>query len=116
MKKAGLAVSTILFSLCLAFPSLSFADKGHGHGESSDHGKGSMGHQKMEEGSGSSAMESSAKGKEYESGHEGEEEGSFSYKRHRKEMQEKKAMEEGSSMGSPAAASEEKMEEGSGMR
>lgn len=106
MKKVGLSISTILFSLFLILPSMSFAHGGE-HDKSSDHGKESKGGQQYEEGSGSSAVEPSHEGKEYKSGHEeAEEEGSFSYKRHRKEMNEKKAMEK---------ESHEK-EEGSGSR
>ena len=93
MRKAGLSISTILFSLFLILPATSFAHEGE-DGKSSDHGKESMEHKQYEEGSGSSAMESSHEGKEYKKGHEeAEEEGSFSYKRHRKEMNEKKAMD-----------------------
>jgi len=111
MKKAGLTITTILFSLFIILPSLSFADK-DGHGKSSNHEP--MGNERYEEGSGSSALESSSEAKDYESSHEAKEEGSFSYSRHRKEMKQKKAMEEG--MAKPAATSGGKMEEGSGKR
>lgn len=106
MRKAGLSISAILFSLFLIIPSLSFAH-GDDHDKSSDHSKG----HKQEEGSGSSAVEPSHEGKEYKSDHheEAEEEGSFSYKRHRKEMKEKKTMEE-------EHGSSHKKEEGSGSR
>lgn len=107
MKKAGLAISTVLFSLLLILPSVSSAHEGE-HDKSSDHGKE---HKQYEEGSGSSAVEPSHEGKEYKSDHheEAEEEGSFSYRRHRKEMKEKKAMEE-------EHGSSHKKEEGSGSR
>jgi len=110
MKKAGLILSAVLFSFFIVLSSSAFADKGS-HGDN-----GSAGHQKFEEGSGSSAVESSMeKAEEYKAGHEGaEDEGSFSYKRHRKEMKDKeKAMQEGMPM--PAGTSG-KMEEGSGKK
>ena len=111
MRKAGITISALLFSLLLILPVLSFADEGE-QGQSSDHGQVSGEHQKFEEGSGSTALESSSEGKEYV---EDEEEGSFSYRRHRKEMKHQKAMEEG--IGKPASTgSSEKMEEGSGKR
>ena len=115
MKKAGLTLTIILFSLFLILPSLSFAHDDE-HGKQSDHGQEPMGNERYEEGSGSSALKSSHEGKEYKSNHEeAKEEGSFSYKRHRKEMKQKKAMEEG--MANPASTdSGGKMAEGSGKR
>jgi hypothetical protein len=105
MKKPGLILSSVLFSFFLILSSSAFAHDG----ELDDaHKKGSELHKKIEEGSGSSAVQSDMhKTEEYKSGHdEAEEEGSFSYKRHRKEMSEKKkAMQENAS---------DKMEEGSG--
>ena len=110
MKKASIIISSLLFSFLLIIPMQSFAHEGE-HKESGDHGKG-MEHQKMEEGSGSSAMESSSHEKEY--AEEGEEEGSFSYRRHREEMKHKSMKGE---MEAPAgAAPAGKMEEGSGKR
>ncbi len=107
MKKSGLILITILFSTFLILSSSAFADK-DGHHESS--GKGSAEHGNYEEGSGTSAVHSGKeKVEEYKSGHqEVEEEGSFSYKRHRREMKEK-AMQE--NMGAS-----DKMEEGSGKK
>ena len=113
MKKAGLILSSVLFSLFIILSSSAFADKGS-HSDSS--GNGPADHQKFEEGSGSSAVGSSMeKTEEYKSGHEAaEEEGSFSYRRHRSEMKDKeKAMREGMPM--PAGTSG-KMEEGSGKK
>ena len=111
MRKTGMTISALLFSLTLILPALSFAHEGE-QGQSPDHGQGSGEHQKFEEGSGSSALESSSEGKEYG---EDKEEGSFFYRRHREEMKHQKAMEEG--MGKPAATgSSEKMKEGSGKR
>ncbi len=99
-------LSSILFSFFIILSSSAFAHDGE---KDDAHENGSAEHQKMEEGSGSSAVESEMhKGEEYKSDHEGtEEEGSFSYKRHRKEMSEKKkAMQEEGASG--------KMKEGSG--
>ena len=108
MKKSGLMLSSVLFSFFIILSSSAFAHEGE-HDDAS--GKGSAEHEKYEEGSGSSAVQSGmGKAEEYQSGHE--EEGSFSYKRHRKEMQEK-AMRE--NMHTPQAASG-KMEEGSGKK
>lgn len=112
MTKAGLILSTILFSTFLIFTSSAFADKDGRHDSSE---KGSADHGQYEEGSGTSAVQSGVeKTEEYKSGHakEEEEEGSFSYKRHRKEMKEK-TMQEG--MPAPADASG-KIEEGSGKK
>ena len=108
MKKAGLILSSVLFSLFIILSSSAFADKGS-HSDSS--GNGPADHQKFEEGSGSSAVGSSMeKAEEYKSDHEGKEEGSFSYKRHRKEMKAKeKAMQE-------EIGASGKMEEGSGKK
>jgi hypothetical protein len=105
MKKSVLILFSVLFSFFLI---LSSSASAHDGALEDAHEKGSELHKKMEEGSGSSAMQSGKhKAEEYKSEHEGaEEEGSFSYKRHRKEMSEKKkAMEENAS---------DKMEEGSG--
>ena len=106
MKKTGLIFSAFLFSFCIVFSSSALADKGS-H-DSNEHGSADS--HKLEEGSGTSAVQS---GKEYKSEHEGEEEeGSFSYKRHRKEMKDKeKAMQEG--MHAPEGDSGH-MQEGSG--
>ena len=105
MKKSGLILSSVLFLFFLILSSSAFAHEG----ELDDaHEKGQELHKKIEEGSGSSAVESGKhKAEEYKAGHdEAEEEGSFSYKRHRKEMSEKKKdMQEHAS---------DKMEEGSG--
>lgn len=105
MKKTGLILSSVLFSFFIILSSSAFAHEGD-HEEG--HEKGKELHKKMDEGSGSSAVQSEVeKAEEYKSGHEeAEEEGSFSYKSHRKEMSEKKkAMQE------DAAG---KMNEGSG--
>ncbi len=110
MKKTVLIFSAVLFSFFIVLSSSAFADKGS-HPDSSENG--SADHQKFEEGSGSSAVQSSMEAtEEYKSGHEeAEEEGSFSYRRHRKEMKDQeKAMQEGMPM--PASGSG-KMEEGS---
>ncbi len=110
MKKAGWILSAVLFSLFIIHASSAFAHEGE-HDDSS--GKGSGEHQNFEEGSGSSAIQSSTeKAEEYKSDHEeAEEEGSFSYKRHRKEMKAKeKAMQEDTH--SPAGTSG-RMKEGS---
>lgn len=103
MKKSGLILSSVLFFFVLS--SSAFAHDGK---LEDAHEKGSELHKKMEEGSGSSAVQSGKhKAEEYKDGHhEAEEEGSFSYKRHRKEMSEKKkTMQENAT---------DKMEEGSG--
>ncbi len=110
MKKTVLIFSAVLFSFFIVLSSSAFADKG-GHQDSS--GQRSAGQQQFEEGSGSSAVGSSMeKAEEYKSGHEGaEDEGSFSYKRHRKEMKDKeKAMQEGIPMPTGSGT----MQEGSG--
>jgi len=110
MKKTGLIFSAVLFSFFILQSSPAFADKG-GHSDSYENDL--SGDQKLEEGSGSSAVQSSmGTTEEYTSGHEeAGEEGSISYKRHRKEMKAKeKAMQE--SMPMPAGNSG-KMEEGS---
>jgi hypothetical protein len=104
MKKPGLILS-VLFAFFIILSSSAFAHESD-HEEAYEKGKEL--HKKMDEGSGSSAVQSEMeKAEEYKSGHEeAEEEGSFSYKRHRKEMGEKKkSMQEG------AAG---KMKEGSG--
>jgi len=106
-------LSSILFSFFIILSSSAFA-----HEDEHDdlYEDGSATHQKLEEGSGSSAVQSGTeKAEEYKSGHEeAEEEGSFSYKRHRKEMNDKKkAMQE--NMRNPADAAG-KMEEGSGTK
>lgn len=108
MKKSGLILLAVLFSFFIILSSSAFAHEGE-HDDSS--GKGSGDHQKLEEGSGSSAVESShEKAEEYKAGHEeAEEEGSFSYKRHRKEMKAKeKAVQEDTQKGASG-----KMKEGS---
>ena len=114
MKKTGLILSSVLFSFFIILSSSAFAHEGE---HDDEHGKGSMEHEKMEEGSGSSDMHSDMeKNEEYKSGHKEaeEEEGSFSYKRHRKEMNDKKkTMQE--NMHNPAGAAG-KMEEGSGTK
>ena len=113
MKKTGLIFSAVIFSFFIVLSSSAFADKGS-HADSS--GKGSAEYQKFEEGSGTSAVQSSMeKREEYKSGHEGaEDEGSFSYRRHRQEMKDQeKAMQEGMPM--PAGTSGQ-MEEGSGKK
>jgi hypothetical protein len=105
MKKTGLILSSVLFAFFIILSSSSFA---HESDHEDVHEKGKELHKKMDEGSGSSAVQSEmGKAKEYKSGHEeAEEEGSFSYKRHRKEMSEKKkSMQEGAA---------DKMQEGSG--
>jgi hypothetical protein len=105
MKKTGLMLSSILVTFFFILSTSAFA---HDSEHEDAHEKGKELHKKMEEGSGSSAVQSGmGKTEEYKAGHEeAEEEGSFSYKRHRKEMSEKKkAMQEGASG---------KMEEGSG--
>lgn len=111
MNKPSLIFSSFLFSLFMILSSSAFADKNGQHDAS---GKDSAGHEKYEEGSGSSAVQSGVeKTEEYKSGHkEAEEEGSFSYKRHRKEMKEKTMQE---NMHTPEGASG-KMEEGSGSK
>ena len=105
MKKPGLILSSVLFSFFIILSSSAFADDGK-HGDAYE--EGSALHKKMEEGSGSSAVQSEmGKAEEYKSKHEeAEEEGSFSYKRHRKEMSEKKKAIQENASG--------KMEEGSG--
>ena len=107
MKKTGLIFSAFLFSFFIVFSSSALADKGSHHDSNE---QGSADHQKLEEGSGTSAVQSE---KEYKSEHESEEdEGSFSYRRHRKEMKDKeKAMQEG--MHTPEGDSGH-MQEGSG--
>ncbi len=113
MKKSGLILSSILFSFFIILSSSAFAHEGE-HDDAYE--EGSAKHQKLEEGSGSSAVQSGVeKAEEYKSDHEeAEEEGSFSYKRHRKEMSaKKKAIQE--NMQNPAGAAG-KMEEGSGKK
>ena len=111
MKKAVITISTLLFSFMLIFPGLSLAHEGE-HSQSSDHGQGSMEHQKFEEGSGSSMIESSSEKKEYA---EDKDEGSFSYKGHREEMKHKKS--NGGRYGKTRIHRFiQKMEEGSGKR
>jgi hypothetical protein len=113
MNKAGITFSAVLFSFFIALSSSAFADKGGHHDASEKAGE----HGKYEEGSGSSAVHSSTeKAEEYKKGHEeAEEEGSFSYKRHRKEMKAKeKSMQEG--MHAPEEAAGKMMEEGSGKK
>jgi hypothetical protein len=113
MKKPGLMLSSILFCFFFVLTASAFAHEDELHDA---YEEGSALHQKLEEGSGSSAVESGMeKAEEYKSGHEeAEEEGSFSYKRHRKEMNaKKKAMQE--NMHNPAGAAG-KMEEGSGKK
>jgi len=89
MKNRVWLFSAILISFLLILPSLALSHDGEkGEKKSGNHGK-------LEEGSGSSAIESGHEGKEYE--HETKEEGSFSYRRHREEMKHKeKIQEEGS--------------------
>lgn len=99
-------IFSLLSSFLLIIPILSFAQGEHG--DSSDRSKESR--QKFEEGSGSSAMKSSSENGEYAD--EDKEEGSFSYRRHGKNMKREKSMRGG--MEAPAEADPEgKMQEGS---
>lgn len=100
-------IFSLLSSFLLIIPILSFAQGEHG--DSSDRSKESW--QKFE--GGSSAMKSPSENGEYAD--EDKEEGSFSYKRHGKNMKREKSMKGG--MEAPAEADPEgKMQEGSGKR